>query len=147
VQTPRGRYTLDFIIFATGFTTDLQVRPELATVAGNIRLWKDAFDASQEGPNHELANSPYLGAAFECQEKVAGSCPSVSRIHLFNYSALASQGKLSGDIPAVSIGAERLAQGIVSRMFCDDCDEHYAALQAYAKPELFGDEWTDADEE
>ena len=147
VQTPRGRYTLDFIIFATGFTTDLQVRPELATVAGNIRLWKDAFDASQEGPNHDLANSPYLGAAFECQEKVAGSCPSVGRIHLFNYSALASQGKLSGDIPAVSIGAERLAQGIVSRMFCDDCDEHYAALQAYAKPELFGDEWTDADEE
>lgn len=147
VQTPRGRYALDFIIFATGFKTDVHVRPELAPVADNIRLWKDAFDASQEGANHELANSPYLGAAFECLEKIEGSCPALGRIHLFNYSALASQGKLSGDIPAVSIGAQRLAQGIVSRMFCDDCGEHYAALQAYEKPELYGDEWTDAEEE
>lgn len=147
VQTPRGRYALDFIVFATGFKTDLQVRPELAPVADNIRLWKDAFDASGESANHELAHSPYLGAAFECLEKVEGSCPEVQRITLFNYSALASQGKLSGDIPAVSIGAQRLAQGIVARMFRDDCDEHYVALQAYEKPELFGDEWTDAEDD
>jgi len=147
VQTPRGRYALDFIIFATGFKTDVHVRPELTPVADNIRLWKDAFDASEEGVNNELANSPYLGPAFECLEKIEGNCPAVRRIHLFNYCALASQGKLSGDIPAVSIGAQRLAQGIVARMFCDDCDEHYVALQAYEKPELYGDEWTDTEEE
>lgn len=146
VQTPRGRYALDFIVFATGFKTDLQVRPELEPVAEHIRLWKDAFDVSREGANHELASSPYLGPAFECQEKIEGSCPAVRRIHLFNYSALGSQGKLSGDIPAVSVGAQRLAQGIVSRLFCDDADAHYAALQAYEKPELQGDEWVDADE-
>ena len=63
-------------------------------------------------------------------------------IHSFNFSAMASLGKLSGDIPAVSIGAERLAQGIIARMFGDDCDAHYVALQAFSKPELFGDEWT-----
>ena len=146
VQTPRGGYALDFIVFATGFKTDLQVRPELEPVADHIKLWKDAFDASGEATNHELANSPYLGPAFECQERVEGSCPVVQRIYLFNYAALASQGKLSGDIPAVSIGAQRLAQGIVARMFCDDADEHYAALQAYEKPELYGDEWVDAEE-
>ncbi|MGI4856704.1 MAG: NAD(P)-binding domain-containing protein [Janthinobacterium lividum] len=145
VKTPRGEYPVDFLIFGTGFRTDLRARGELAPVVDAIRLWKDVFDAPQDGENGELAHSPYLGAAFECLEKVPGSCPGLEGIHLFNYSALASQGKLSGDIPAVSIGAQRMAQGIVASLFREDREHHYAALQAFAKPELFGDEWTDAD--
>ena len=147
VHTPRGRYPVDFIVFATGFSTELEVRPELAAFVDNIRLWKDAFDARGEPHNTELANSPYLGYAFECQEKVEGRTPELSRLHLFNYSATASAGKLSGDIPAVTTGAKRLAQGIAASLFHDDCDAHYAALQAFDKPELFGDEWQDDDED
>lgn len=147
VRTPRGDYAFDFIVFATGFMTDLQVRPELARFVDDIRLWKDAFDAAEEGANEELANSPYLGSAFECLEKIDGKRPAVNRIHLFNHASAASQGKLSGDIPAVSIGAQRLAQGIATRLFCDDRGAHYAALNAYEKPELFGDEWVDAQED
>ena len=142
VETPRSSYKLDFLIFATGFRTDLSARPELASVVDSVRLWKDTFEAPASEPNEELANSPYLGAAFEFTEKTPGVCPALSRIHSFNFSAMASLGKLSGDIPAVSIGAERLAQGIIARMFGDDCDAHYVALQAFSKPELFGDEWT-----
>lgn len=74
-----------------------------------------------------------------------GHCPILANVHIFNYAALASQGKLSGDIPAITIGANRLAQGIATRIFLADKERHYETLQAYASPELFGDEWTDAD--
>jgi FAD-dependent urate hydroxylase len=146
LRTPRGSYPLDFVIFGTGFKTDLRERPELAGLRDRIRLWSDTHDATGEAPNDELARSPYLGPIFECLDKSGDPTAPVSRIHLFNYSAMASQGKLSGDIPAVSIGAQRLAQGIASRLFHADVETHYAALQAYDKPELFGDEWIDADE-
>jgi len=47
-----------------------------------------------------------------------------------------------GDIPAISDGAQRLAQGIASLLYAEDVDSHYQNLQAYAEPELTGDEWT-----
>lgn len=145
VQTPRGQYDIDFLIFGTGFTTELNERPELASIVDEIKLWKDAFTPNENESNRELSNSPYLGPIFECTEKHPGACPILEKLHFFNYSALASQGKLSGDIPAVSVGAQRLAQGIASRMFYEDRDHHYTVLLDYATPELFGDEWTDAD--
>ena len=58
-----------------------------------------------------------------------------------------SHGKLSGDIPAVSDGAQRLARGIARALFVEDQTQHYAALEAYDVPELHGDEWADADAE
>jgi hypothetical protein len=52
---------------------------------------------------------------------------------------------VSGDIPAISEGAQWLARGVAAGLFVADVEKHWAALQAYAKPELLGDEWTDAD--
>lgn len=145
LRTPKGSYDVDYLIFGTGFTTDLAQRQELAAFFDSIKLWKDAVDLRRFEANRELANSPYLGAAFECLEKTPGACPALRQVHLFNYSALASLGKLSGDIPAVSAGAKRLAQGIVSALFDEDKEAHFTALQAYSTPELYGDEWRDAD--
>lgn len=145
VQTPHGEYAIDFLIFGTGFTTDLDSRAELASVMHNVKLWKDVYAPADEESNRELSNSPYLGAAFECLEKRAGTCPAVEKVHIFNYAALASQGKLSGDIPAISVGAQRLAQGIASSLLMEDRETHFATLQAYETPELFGDEWVDVE--
>ncbi|WP_236038059.1 hypothetical protein [Belnapia arida] len=65
----------------------------------------------------------------------------MSRIHCFNYRATLSHGKLTGNIPAVSAGAKRLAEAITRAFFVEDKALHYAALDAYAAPELLGDEW------
>lgn len=144
LTTPKGVYHLDFLIFATGFSVDLGERPELAAVAPCIRFWKDRY--VPEGiDNPELENAPDLGPAFEFQEKEPGSCPALARIHCFNYPALLSHGKLSGDIPAVSAGADRLARGIARALFTADRESHYQALVAYDTPELLGDEWQGAD--
>lgn len=56
-----------------------------------------------------------------------------------------SHGKLSGDIPAVSEGADRLARGIARALFVADRQEHFDNLVAFDTPELLGDEWADAD--
>ena len=141
VTTPQGEHVLDFLVFGTGFQVDLSLRPELATVGPHIRFWRDRFtpDAGQEQP--ELAASPDLTPDFAFQEKQPGLCPALSRIHCFNYPSTLSHGKLTGDIPAVSAGARRLAEGIARRLFVADSALHFARLQAFDTPELQGDEW------
>ena len=56
-----------------------------------------------------------------------------------------SHGTVSGDIPAITDGAERLARGLASRLYREDVDWHFGNIQAFDEPELFGDEWTPAD--
>lgn len=144
IETPKSRYDVDFVIFGTGFQVDLGSRPELARFARHIRLWSDG-SLPDGADNEELANSPYLGDAFEFLERQPGSCPALSRIHCFNFPATLSHGKLTGDIPAISEGGARLAQGIARRLFVADREAHFRNLEAYDTPELQGDEWTDAD--
>lgn len=145
ITTPKGQYSVDFIIFGTGFGVDLERRPELARFAPYIRLWKDRFAPPEGLSNTELEGSPDLGELFEFLEKVPGTCPALARLHCFNFPATLSHGKLSGDIPAISEGADRLARGIVRSLFVADRELHFANLRAFDTPELHGDEWVDAD--
>ncbi|MBR0796481.1 NAD(P)/FAD-dependent oxidoreductase [Bradyrhizobium jicamae] len=145
VTTPKGRYATDFIIFGTGFKVELGLRPELAEFAPHIRLWSDRFRTPDGMANPELESSPDLGDGFEFLEKVPGACPALARLHCFNYPATLSHGKLSGDIPAISEGADRLARGLVRKLFVEDRERHFENLKAFATPEILGDEWTDAD--
>ena len=64
----------------------------------------------------ELGNYPYLAANFAFQERVAGSAPWLKHIHCFNYGATVSLGKISGDIPAVSEGAQGLVRALVASL-------------------------------
>jgi fatty acid desaturase len=91
--------------------------------------------------NEELATSPDLAPDFAFQEKVPGACPALARIHAFTYPATLSHGKLSGDIPAVSAGAQRLAVAFAQHFFAEEPEHHFAQLQAFETPELLGDEW------
>lgn len=141
LATPQGSFALDFLIFATGFRVDLAQRPELALLAPHIRFWGDRYPEPPGTPNEELASSPDLAPDFAFQEKQPSTCPALARLHCFNYPATLSHGKLSGDIPAVSTGAERLTQGIARALFVADRETHFAALQAFETPELLGDEW------
>ena len=145
VRTPKGAYDEDFLIFATGFGFDLSRRPELAELAPHIRLWRDRFTPPPGLENAELADSPDLAHDYGFQEKTPGACPGLRRVHCFNNHATLTHGKLSGDIPAVSEGAERLAREIARSLFVEDAGQHFAALQAFDVAELQGDEWTDAD--
>ncbi|WP_338663761.1 NAD(P)/FAD-dependent oxidoreductase [Pararoseomonas sp. SCSIO 73927] len=141
VETPRGGFTVDFLILATGFHGAMETRPELAPIAPHVRLWRDRFPAPEGMESEELSLSPDLAPDFSFQEKVEGECPALRNIHAFNYPATLSHGKLTGDIPAISAGARRLAQGIARSLFVEDRATHFERLVAYETPELLGDEW------
>ncbi|MDR6496473.1 NAD(P)-binding domain-containing protein [Paraburkholderia sp. 22099] len=145
VDTRRGRYALDYLIFATGFHSEIDTRDEFALIAPHVRRWRDRFEPAPELPNDDLGSSPDLDRNFALQERIAGTCPALSRIHSFNHGASLTHGKVAGDIPAISDGAQRLARAITAMLFDADRDAHYAALQAFDTAELAGDEWADAD--
>ena len=142
ITTPRGLFEIDFLIFSTGFRIDWTVRPEFAAIAPHIRNWRSRYMPPVGDEDMELSDSPDLGPVFEFQQKHPGALPGLERVHCFCYPAALSHGTLSGDIPAISDGAQRLAQGIASLLYGEDVDTHYKNIQAYAEPELIGDEWT-----
>lgn len=145
VQTPHGTFVLDFMIVSTGFAIDWSQRPEFANIAPHVRLWSDRFTPPAGQEDQELSDSPDLGALFEFQEKTPGQQPGLERIHCFCYPAALSHGSISGDIPAISDGARKLAHGLAALFYREDIVHHFAELQSYAEPELDGDEWTTAD--
>ena len=145
IETTQGPMRYDFLIAATGFTNDFNGRPEFAALASQIRSWSDGRYAPDMGPARSgMVEAPDLGPAFEFRERMPGSCPMLPHIHCFNDAAMLTHGKVSGDIPAVSAGAERLVRGIAASLFAEDVEAHFANLVAYDTPELLGDEWVDS---
>ncbi|MFS2117478.1 SidA/IucD/PvdA family monooxygenase, partial [Herbaspirillum frisingense] len=144
LQTNRGPLELDFLFFSTGFKIDWSLRTEFRDIAPHILNWSDRYTPPAGEEDQELADSPYLGPVFEFQQKTPGSLPGLERIHCFCYPAAASHGTVSGDIPAISDGAYRLAQGIAALMYSEDVEYHYRNIQSYEEPELEGDEWTES---
>jgi len=142
LDTAKGPLAADFVLFSTGFRTDWTLRPEFAAFASQVRVWKDRFAAPADMTDNELAESPDLGPLFEFQEKTPGACPGLERVHCFNYAASLSHGAAAGDIPQITDGAQRLARGLAARLLAEDVEQHFAAMQRYAEPELDGDEWT-----
>ncbi len=144
VDTAKGPLAADALIFCTGFRTDWSLRPEFAPFAAHVRLWQDRFTPPVGEEDAELATSPDLGPLFEFQERTAGACPGLDRVHCFCYPAALSHGAATGDIPQISDGAQRLARGLAARLLSEDVDQHFAAMGRYDEPELVGDEWTPA---
>ena len=94
-----------------------------------------------------LGQFPYLAPDFAFTEKTPGDAPFLADIHCFNHAASLSLGKVAGDIPQISTGAAWLAQGIAAGLYTRDMPAYWRQLLDYDKPELFGDEWTDAEED
>lgn len=144
LMTPRRAFEVDFVLFSTGFRVNFGARPEFAAFSSHIRLWEQRYQPDPYEHDDELAESPDLGSAFEFRERSAGSCPGLDRIHCFCYPATLSHGTVAGDIPAISEGAQRLAQGVAGLFLAEGVEQHFEAMKAFAEPELLGDEWTES---
>lgn len=145
VDTTKGPLAADTLVFCTGFRSDWARRPEFATIAPQVRLWGDRFVPPAGEHDAELAESPDLGPLLEFQPRTPGACPGLERVHCMTYASALSHGAVAGDIPQVSEGAKRLAQGLAAALLAEDVAQHFDAMQRYAEPELFGDEWTAAE--
>jgi cation diffusion facilitator CzcD-associated flavoprotein CzcO len=146
IRTTSGRvFRTDHVILGTGFSVEPTSPPFLQDFADRIATWGDRYTPPPQERSAELAAFPWLSDDFAFTEREPGSAPFLANLHCFNYAAAMSLGKVSGDIPAISEGAGWLAQGVAAGFFKADIEAHWRALQAYSKPELLGDEWTDAD--
>lgn len=146
ITTPKGRYTCDFIIFATGFVVDFSLRPELADISAHIQLWRDVYRPPAELAHAGLGELPYLRAGFEFTPR-PGAAAGVSKLYCFAYPAFLSHGKITSGIPSSGEGATRLAQAIARSLFVEDRELHLRTFLDFAVPEVLGDEWIDADQE
>ena len=141
LDTTRGRLSFDFLILATGLTVDWSQRPEFAALKPHVRLWGDHF-MPQGRTEFAQADHPFVGPSFEFIERLPGAAPWVNRIHCFTFPAYLSHGPISGDIPAISVGAERAATGVASALFAEDYERTWRRMQAWDSAELLGDEFT-----
>ena len=140
LDTNRGRLAFDYLIVCTGFTVDWGRRPELAALGPHVALWRDRFQPNDRD-SFDQADDPFLGADLQFLVKVPGAAPWVERVHCFTFPAFMSYGPLTGDIPAISVGAERIATGIAGALFAEDYERNWARLLAWDTPELRGDEY------
>ncbi len=135
-------YLTDFVILGTGFTIDPMSRVEFGDAAGEIQNWEDVYVPPNGERSADLGRFPYLNRDFSFREKVPGKAPWLKNVYCFNYGASASLGKVSGDIPGVSEGAEWLTRALASTLYAEDVETHWQNMIDYAKPELDGSEWT-----
>lgn len=138
VTTPKGMFTFDFLILSTGVVTDLALRPELAAVVGDIRLWRDQYAPPPGRANPLLDLHPYLGPAFEFLGRTAQGASRVHGLYDFNYSALASLGLSAAALSGLKAALPRLAAGVAAQLFLDDQKDLLNAFLSYDEPEFVG---------
>jgi len=136
LATTAGRVEADFVIAGTGIEVDPAARPELARLAPAIATWADRFSPPPAEFESRLARYPYLADDYSLTEKVAGSAPVLSRIHIFNFSATMSFGPSGASINAMTIAVPKLVAGITRELFASDVERHWASLLAYNDPSV-----------
>ena len=140
LTTPKGKITVDAVIIGTGFAIDLTGAPELESHVSQIMTYKDILSDHEIDKTNEWLAFPVLSPSFQFQQRDNGNAPYLRHIYCFSYSAAMSHGNVTGDIPAISDGADRLSRGLAGDLFVEDAEFHWQATCAYNDAELLGDE-------
>ena len=136
LDTPRGCFTADAVILGTGFTFDLGLRPELAELAPDILLWRDAFTPPPGEESALCGASPYLAADFSFREKRPGAAPPLARLHCMTYAATLSMGLSGASISGMKYGVPRLVDGICRALWLEDAEAQLDSLRRFDLAEL-----------
>ncbi len=131
VTTPKGTFEFDFIIIGTGFVTDLSRRPELTNLYPDIALWSHRYTPPDAEKNADLSRHPYLGPAFEFQEKTPGSAPYLNAIFNYTFGCLLSLGFGGASISGMKYSLPKIVQGITRQLYCDDKEIYFKNLLAF----------------
>lgn len=125
----------DFIIFATGYTTDLEQRKEFEELLPHLFL----VEQSELGKQLRVSGIPALNEDFSFKAKSPYNLhayPLLNNIHCFTSQALLSVGKICGDIPSISVGANRLCQGIAAKLYQAEFDYQLQSIQNHNEIEV-----------
>lgn len=131
IQTPRGVMSADFLILATGFRTDLRLRPELMHIEPLVARWSDRFVPPEGEKDDDLLRHPYLGPSYELLERTAGQASYVSSVFAFNYAALLSHGFGAAGLTGFRYTVPRLVAGITRQLYCEDREHQLRELSTF----------------
>ncbi len=129
----------DHIIAGTGYLADAAAQPELAAIAAHVANWGDRYPAPAGLNDAELARAPYLGAAYELQEKHPGQAPFLRNIHVYSAAASVSFGRPVGDVPCMGECIPNLARALVRDLYVGDAEAHWARAEGRPAEEFSPD--------
>jgi len=136
IKSTRGDFQFDFLICATGLRYGLEYREELTGIRDDIALWADRYTPPPDAAHADLAKLPYVGPAFEFQEKHPGTAPWLANIFAFNYSSTLSMTPVATGITGQRYGVPRVVRGITRSLFLEQSGDILPSLYAYDDPEL-----------
>jgi cation diffusion facilitator CzcD-associated flavoprotein CzcO len=119
-----GTFRFDHVIAGTGYFVDPAARPEIASFADQIMLWRDKYVPPADEEDPTLGSHPYLGEGHEYLEKTPGQAPYLCDIHVHNPAGFVSFGLPIGDVPSMRRDIP-LVTGRISRdLFLADLAHH-----------------------
>jgi cation diffusion facilitator CzcD-associated flavoprotein CzcO len=135
LATARGDLRTDHLLLATGTSIDLEARPELRRLAGDVLRWRDRFVPPAGEADAALAALPYLGAHYQCRP----NDPSrrwVGRVFCFNFASRVSHGPHSTSISGHRHCVPRLVRGVTALLFAEQAASLADALEAFQPDDL-----------
>jgi cation diffusion facilitator CzcD-associated flavoprotein CzcO len=129
-------HSFDFVIAGTGYFADPAARTELAAIAPHIRLWRDQYAPPIGEESTYFGAHPYLGLAHEFLEKLPGTAPWLSDIHLYNPGGFVSFGLPIGDVPSIRRDVPEIVRRISRDLFLADLPQHEARMTGVFAPEF-----------
>jgi hypothetical protein len=136
LETQSGTFEVDFVIVATGFVTDLRLRPELRLIEEHIARWADRYTPPEADRDEDLLRHPYLGPSFEFTERVPGKAPFLQYLYNYTFGCLPSLGFGGASISGMKYSNARLTMGITSSLFVEDREQHLRSLYEFAEEEF-----------
>ena len=135
VTTPKGGFTFDYLVCATGSVVDYAARPELRALGDLVQRWRHRYTPPADDASEMLGEYPYLGPAFEYLPLEAGN-DWVSRVHAFNFSSVPSMGPHTTSSSGHKYAVPRLVAGLTAALMVEQADAVLPTLHAYDFAEL-----------
>lgn len=124
--------TFDHLFIGCGFSPDAAGRTELASIAGRIKTWRDAYEPPPDQPDPWLLGFPYLGRDLSFVEKEPGVAPFLKNVHCFNYGATVTNAHSGGSLSGIRYGIEPLIHGITWGLWCADESRHFQVVERWS---------------
>lgn len=132
VITPHEAFTMDTLILAIGWKTNLELREEVKAFKDKIALWSDKYTPPEDKRYEALLNAPYLINGFCFCEKKPGIAPYLKSIFNCTGGALVSTGFSAGTgISGMRYSIKVLVNEVVNQLFVDDREYYYETLEDY----------------
>jgi FAD-dependent urate hydroxylase len=135
LRTPRGTFTADLVICATGIDMNFAGRRELRNCAANIATWADRYQPPVDERNPRLGRFPYLADDYALMERDPGKTPWITDIHVFAIASTMSFGPSGSSINAMTTAVPKLVRGLTRGLFRADIERHWASFKAYDVPQ------------